>query len=144
MGVSYDGTGSALISESGLGIWKAGRRCPDLALLQLGSEQQAQPEPQRLYSIPRYGQFLVIQVGTSPVGDDQHPSPGAALDINIRNPGYDNNGQPGGPGKDERQIFQSDLVNELDAYVVVVRPDMYIGYVGSETGADEYIAGFLA
>ncbi|ETS73021.1 hypothetical protein PFICI_15196 [Pestalotiopsis fici W106-1] len=144
MGVSYDGTGSALISESEHGIWKAGRRCPDLALLKPGSGQQTQSEPQRLYSIPRYGQFLIVQVGTSQVGDDQHQSQGAALYLTIRTPNHDNSGQACGLSIDERQEFRADDVSESDACVVVVRPDMYIGYVGNETGAEEYIAGFLA
>ncbi|KAK6193574.1 hypothetical protein LQW54_012323 [Pestalotiopsis sp. IQ-011] len=137
MGVSYDGTGSALISESEHGIWKAGRRCPDLALI------SSQAGAQRLYSLPRYGQFLFIQVGTS---DEQRQRrfEDAALYLTIRATGCDNGSQPAGPGKDGPHDFQSDVAREDEAFIVVVRPDMYIGYVGNEAGADEYIAGVLA
>ncbi|OTA96855.1 hypothetical protein M434DRAFT_27471 [Hypoxylon sp. CO27-5] len=52
MGLSYDG-GSELISESERGIWKAGKRCPDIRLIRIDDDEVI-----RLYSAVSYGRLL--------------------------------------------------------------------------------------
>lgn len=133
MGVSYDGVGSELIEDSEQSIWKAGKRCPDIQLVAIGTDEVI-----RLYSITSYGKYLVLFVGKSGVlqsfkdictylilrAGDSAPTP-----VN----GHSNGSQ------DEVRIFSSDVVTAQDNFTVVVRPDMYIGYVGKGDGWKQYL-----
>ena len=134
MGVSYDGLGSELISESERGIWKAGKRCPDIYLSQSGSDTM------RLYSMLSYGKFVVLAIG-GPQGCHGHFTdvcthltllPDASREKHAN--GYSKEAPT------EEKIFSSDVVTDDQTLVVVVRPDMYIGYVGDGEGWKEYLA----
>ncbi|KAI2464393.1 FAD binding domain-containing protein [Annulohypoxylon bovei var. microspora] len=133
MGVSYDGVGSELIAESERGIWKAGKRCPDIWLTPIGSN-----EATRLYSILSYGKYLIFSLGEQDVqtlfGDIctyfiLRPSDEAQTGTN----GHSNG------SKDQLSVFSSDVVTVEDNFVIVVRPDMYIGYVGEGDGWKGYL-----
>ncbi|KAI1212016.1 FAD binding domain-containing protein [Annulohypoxylon truncatum] len=113
MGVSYDGIGSEIIAESERGIWKAGKRCPDIWVTPIGSN-----EATRLYSITSYGKYLILFLGAQDIQKlfgnictyfILRPSDAAQTETN----GHDNgsNKQPG--------IFLSDVVTSEDNFVVV-------------------------
>ncbi|KAI1455481.1 FAD binding domain-containing protein [Annulohypoxylon moriforme] len=136
MGVSYDGVGSELIVESERGIWKAGKRCPDIWLTPIGSNSAT-----RLYSVISYGKYLVFFLGESDVqalfGNIcthfiLRPSDAAQPGTNGYNKGSNN----------QAGVFSSDVVAPEDNFVVVVRPDMYIGYVGEGDGWKGYLEQF--
>ncbi|KAI1852997.1 hypothetical protein JX265_012886 [Neoarthrinium moseri] len=135
MGVAYDGTGSALISESEVGIWKAGKRCPDFSLL--GSESG---EPQRLYSIVPYGQFLILSIGSR----QDHCQPREELPTTHLTilPSVAGGVQSATGGTSS--TYEADIVTSAEPFKVVVRPDMYIGYVGNEAGVNEYMDSILS
>lgn len=123
MGVSYDGTNSELIHESGTGLWTAGKRCPDLDLKPPGLDQ-----PKRLYSMVEYGQYLVLSVGARQQEGDRARFKDLCKYLTLL---------PGGTLQTdaaETGVFVSDHVAADDRLVVVVRPDMYIGYVGEGEG----------
>ncbi|KAH9905170.1 FAD binding domain-containing protein [Xylariomycetidae sp. FL2044] len=134
MGVSYDGLKSELVVESERGIWKAGKRCPDIYLRRPGAA-----EPQRLYSMVSYGKYLLLTIGGAKEGcqcgfKDQCvrltllPPAGSSAPVNGHT-----------QGGDER-VFTSDVISEADGkYVVVIRPDMYVGYVGEGDGWKGYM-----
>lgn len=115
MGVSYDGLGSELITESEQGLWKAGKRCPELFLERPGDKQTL-----RLYSMFDYGKYLILSIG----GSGQHEYHGKlsspATHLRLLSPGS---------ASADDTAFISELVNPDDDLVVVVRPDMYIGEV---------------
>ncbi|KAI1483497.1 FAD binding domain-containing protein [Daldinia eschscholtzii] len=133
MGVSYDGIGSELIQESEQSIWKAGKRCPDIQLVCDGTDNVI-----RLYSIASYGKYLVLFVGGSEVVQAfedictyiiLRPSSSVQTPVIGHNNGF----------QDEARIFSSDAVAINDDFTVVVRPDMYIGYVGKGDGWKQYL-----
>ncbi|KAI0376982.1 FAD binding domain-containing protein [Hypomontagnella monticulosa] len=139
MGVSYDGVGSDLIAESERGIWKAGKRCPDLRLTEIEGEKAT-----RLYSTLSYGKYLVFFIGGL---NDNRLSFENVCSYFILLPsgsaGDYKNGE--GNGFESRiNVFSSDVVNTGDHYTVVVRPDMYIGYVGEGDGWKEYLERIYA
>ncbi|KAI1086361.1 FAD binding domain-containing protein [Rostrohypoxylon terebratum] len=135
MGISYDGVGSELIAESERGIWKAGKRCPDIWLAPVGSNETI-----RLYSIISYGKYLVIFLGKQDVqmlfGSIctyfiLRPSDGAQMETKGHDKGSNN--------ETSVSVFSSNAVATEDDFVVVVRPDMYIGYVGEGDGWKKYL-----
>ncbi|KAI0839474.1 FAD binding domain-containing protein [Hypoxylon sp. FL0890] len=132
MGVSYDGVGSELIRESERGIWKAGKRCPDIWLTRAGGEAT------RLYSMVSYGKYLVLFLGEQ---DIQTFLKNITTYFILRpnNAGQNEaNGHSNGL-KDQVDVFLSDIVTAEDNFVVVVRPDMYIGYVREGDGWKGYL-----
>ncbi|KAI1396940.1 FAD binding domain-containing protein [Hypoxylon fuscum] len=134
MGVSYNGVGSKLITESEQGIWKAGQRCPDIWLTNARTN-----ETMRIYSMVQYGRYLVLSIGTQ--WDTEAwfkdicsyltlvPTSSSKVGTDSRSHGF----------SDENNTFSSDLVDIEDDFVVVVRPDMYIGYVGEGVGWRTYL-----
>ncbi|KPM39945.1 hypothetical protein AK830_g6626 [Neonectria ditissima] len=136
MGVSYDGLSSPLIKESEHGIWKAGHRCPDIVM-----KPASGSESTRLYSKASYGKFLVLFIGKHPesafdygsVADSYHILP-ADEQLEQAQAGEI---QATAAGK----RFTADWVKAEDSFVVVVRPDMYIGYV---TSGDDSWTQYLA
>ncbi|KAI1803974.1 FAD binding domain-containing protein [Daldinia bambusicola] len=133
MGVSYDRIGSELIEDSEQSIWKAGKRCPDILLL-----RDETNEVVRLYSTTSYGKYLVLFVGGSEVIQSfknictyliLRPSTSEQTPMNGHNSG----------SQDEVRTFSSDAVAIDDNFTVVVRPDMYIGYVGKGDGWKQYL-----
>ncbi|KZL69900.1 FAD monooxygenase [Colletotrichum tofieldiae] len=138
MGVSYDGTGSPLIHESSRGIWTAGRRCPDVLLTPASAS-----EPRRLYELVagKYGKHLVLRIG--------RPSNGAALSGDLEElarlfnvvPHQAESRRAGVDGSPAAEAqFTADWAADDDDFTVVVRPDMYIGYVGQGEGWRDYLS----
>ncbi|KAJ0326660.1 hypothetical protein COL922a_013570 [Colletotrichum nupharicola] len=126
MGVSYDGTGSPLVEGTTAGFWTAGRRCPHVYLTP-SSEQ----EPKRLYELVagKYGKHLVLKIG-------RQEASGAAPADGLKDVARFFRVIP----HKAEPLFSAEWVGEDDEFVVVVRPDMYIGYVGQGEGWKEYLA----
>ncbi|POS77458.1 hypothetical protein DHEL01_v204151 [Diaporthe helianthi] len=135
MGVSYDEVGSELIHVSSRGLWIAGKRCPDLEITPATSESQGAVT--RLYSIVEYGKYLVLSVG----GSLDHGSTSNFEDIArvlILLPESSATSPPTG------ETFRSGLIGSNESFTVVIRPDMYIGYVGTGNGWRDYLATVFA
>lgn len=140
MGVSYAGVGSDLLVPSSEGIWTAGQRCPDIEVV-----KDAQPGANRLYSLLSYGQWLILSIGgANSVDDDglvrveipaQHftllpmqssEEKVAGLEVQAASP-------------ESGTLRSKDVEPSGNRFVAVVRPDMYIGYVGDASGAKSYL-----
>jgi phenol 2-monooxygenase (NADPH) len=130
MGVAYDGMPSALLAESEQGIWKAGRRCPDIYL-----NVPRSIESRRLYSSVSYGRFLVISIGGL-----QDTSLRRFQDVTTPFHLFPSNEVPADA---DEKTFGSDIAIPGEKFVVVVRPDMYIGCVGSEAAASAYLSSIF-
>ena len=137
MGVAYDGIGSTLVMESERGIWKAGRRCPDITLASSSISQ-----PQRLYETVVYGQFSVLSIG-GPLRESW-PEVSRTTKRYILLPIVDGLHGASNSSGQSTSIFESQDVHGGENFVVVVRPDMYIGCVGSESDAVSYLSQFVA
>jgi phenol 2-monooxygenase len=133
MGIAYDGLGSSLVWESERGIWKAGRRCPDICLTR-PSESTAM----RLYSLISYGKFFVLMMGHSQDWDESYGDiatcvaiepPGSAPESSLR----------GEEMQKMAQLVSEDFATAGDKFQVVIRPDMYIGFVGEGKGWKDYL-----
>lgn len=135
MGVAYDESGSALVSESEHGIWKAGRRCPDIVLSRPGFPN----ESRRLYSTLAYG-FSIISCGGSL---DWSSFDGKIATYRLLSAGEASSEVGSTSGGQASWTFASSEVQPDERFVVVVRPDTYIGYVGTEPGASEYLSRLL-
>ncbi|KAK8862794.1 3-hydroxybenzoate 4-monooxygenase [Apiospora arundinis] len=168
MGVAYNGIGSPLVVESEQGIWKAGKRCPDFTLTKARYPTCGHkfPEQQRLYSMVSYGRFLVLVLGDRDgqtadyewgiwhVPDvfvllpprDPATKTNTAADIRANNESGSSANLSADSVADYSDttdlVFESDVVNPDDSFVVVVRPDMYIGYVGDCGGSHKYMDNF--
>ncbi|KAK8112314.1 FAD binding domain containing protein [Apiospora kogelbergensis] len=142
MGVSYHEMGSCLIVDSERDIWRAGKRCPDLVLTSpvISAEQEGQK--QWLYSLARYGRFLVLAIGATPGDLHWLQRFRCAADVISLTPrGHGVHSAMDTSGTDEGlPTFASELVAPGDAFTVLVRPDMYIGFVGETKGAVDYLA----
>ncbi|KAG7106357.1 Aromatic hydroxylase fmpF like protein [Verticillium longisporum] len=127
MGVSYDGIGSKLIHDSSVGIWTAGHRCPDLYLM-----PTLDAEAKRLYSLLSYGRHLILHVGRpeSRAGGEANRaiSDGVARTFRVlpRPEGVEAHADVS-PGV---EVFWANWVRPTDNYVVIARPDLYVGFVG--------------
>jgi phenol 2-monooxygenase (NADPH) len=146
MGVSYSEFPSPLLRGAEEGIWKPGDRCPDVTLT------TASGEDTRLYATVPYGDFLVLSIGRTmdnmPSGI---PSTSALTILPLASPNGHTNGATNGRGGHanghvENKTFTADWVTEGDASVVVVRPDMYVGYAGkgNDEGWRVYLEDILA
>jgi phenol 2-monooxygenase (NADPH) len=141
MGVSYDALGSALVRESSVGIWRAGHRCPDVYL----TPALEQGSARRLYStLSRgYGKHLILRIGqhddVGRGGSLEHKAGShRARTIRVLARGAD--GADAATSPDVEEIFWADWVRATDSHTVVVRPDMYVGFVGTDEGAAEYLS----
>jgi hypothetical protein len=134
MGVSYDEVGSELIHVSSRGLWIAGKRCPDLELTPVASASQ---EATRLYSIVEYGKYLVLSIGGS-LEEGSTSSFGDIARVMALLPAS----AAGSPSTGE--AFRSVLIGPDESFTVVIRPDMYIGYVGDGNGWRDYLATVFA
>ncbi|KAJ4113918.1 hypothetical protein NW768_011448 [Fusarium equiseti] len=114
MGVNYNEFITPLVQGVEQGIWKSGYRCPDVTLNTNAGQVT------RLYAIVSYGRFIVLSIGKR-IADDLAPS----VVYNIL------------PQETSTQAGDGDLTADWvtvgESLVVVVRPDMYVGYVGSGT-----------
>lgn len=130
MGVSYDGIGSKLIHDSSVGIWTAGHRCPDLYLM-----PTLDAESKRLYSLLSYGRHLILHVGRpeSRAGGvaNRAISDGVARTFRVlpRPEGAEAHADVS-PGV---EVFWPNWVRPTDNYVVIVRPDLYVGFVEDDS-----------
>ncbi|KAI5861029.1 FAD binding domain-containing protein [Durotheca rogersii] len=140
MGVSYDGLGSELIVESEQGIWKAGKRCPDIRLTHI-----ATGEAKRLYSTVTYGKYLILALGRERNLEKRFgdlctyftllPSSSTRAETS----GDDTKQETETEREAGAGVFSSEVVAVADDFVVVVRPDMYIGYIGRGDGWRDYL-----
>ncbi|RXG43918.1 hypothetical protein VDGE_09874 [Verticillium dahliae] len=128
MGVSYDGIGSKLIHDSSVGLWTAGHRCPDLYLM-----PTLDAEAKRLYSLLSYGRHLILHVGRpeSRAGGvaNRAISDGVARAFRVlpRPEGAEAHADVS-PGV---EVFW--WIRPTDNYVVIVRPDLYVGFVEDDS-----------
>ncbi|KAF4504423.1 hypothetical protein G6O67_007874 [Ophiocordyceps sinensis] len=120
MGVSYADFDSPLIRTSKHGIWTAGCPCPDVVLLNRGRST-------RLYSEVCYGKHLVLLIGNHASTEFGHQK--AAVSYQIHPLGESTSEASGA------KIFKADWASQEDSFVVVVRPDMYIGHVGKDAAS---------
>lgn len=134
MGVSYSEFPTPLISGEEHGIWRPGDRCPDMVLATGAGEA-------RLYSSVSYGKFLILSIG-------QHPKSAPSNDqvsvFTVLPQGVTNGHHALSEGE---TVFSADWADASKPSVVVVRPDMYIGYVSQDVDDDgwkAYLSNILA
>lgn len=144
MGVTYDWVGSELIQEPAAGArpdipacWTAGRRCPDVQLVAAEDGRAS-----RIYSLAEYGKYIIFLFGEANLETDTTTWPGAANATFYK---VLPTGSPVLPqsGKGTYSVV-GPVLGESDSFVVVVRPDMYIGFVGEADGWKSYLAEVLA
>lgn len=134
MGVSYDEVGSELIHISSRGLWIAGKRCPDLELTPVANGSQ---EATRLYSIVEYGKYLVLVIGGQPEGGSTSRYKDNTRALALLPPSS-------GGVQSAEDVFTSEVIGAGESFTVVIRPDMYIGYVGEEDGWKDYLGTVFA
>jgi hypothetical protein len=129
MGVSYTST-TPLVVDSSYGDFVAGHRCPDLWLTTLPETsfqtQPGEPSRARLYELVEYGKFKVLFLGT-----EKPASFELAIELQQKVEVWHIHDQ---------NCRLTTLIHEYSAgwvkgdegTIVVVRPDMYIGYVGKD------------
>ncbi|KAF3347306.1 Cutinase 1 [Verticillium dahliae VDG2] len=121
---------SPLIHDSSVGIWTAGHRCPDLYLM-----PTLDAEAKRLYSLLSYGRHLILHVGRpeSRAGGvaNRAISDGVARTFRVlpRPEGAEAHADVS-PGV---EVFWPNWVRPTDNYVVIVRPDLYVGFVEDDS-----------
>ncbi|KJZ76947.1 hypothetical protein HIM_03824 [Hirsutella minnesotensis 3608] len=120
MGVSYESFKSPLIWASERGIWKAGHRCPDVILRNVGGKNT------RLYTEAIYGNYIILLIGNHRTVANNHGD--ITKTYRVR-PALTNSTE-GKTLNSGECAYEADWVSDEDSFVVVVRPDMYIGYVG--------------
>lgn len=143
MGVCYEGIDSPRVTTSHLGIWKAGSRCPpDVELVTTPGGKKT-----RLYSEVTYGKYIVISVGkqqamSSLFGEltvmfiDVHPHSPQSVQVSNLSPLQDLLGSSSNVCKQAKQ-FTGTWVSDDDSFMVLVRPDMYIAFAGSDVASCE-------
>lgn len=146
MGVAYDGVGSELVQAAGCGggggvgeslsCWTAGRRCPDVRLVGRDGQES------RIYSLAEYGKFSVILFGRENL-ETETAWPGASNATFYKVLPAGSPVLAEAPGKGIWSAVEP-VVGERDSFAVVVRPDMYIGFVGEGDGWKSYLAGVFA
>ncbi|RGP81179.1 hypothetical protein FLONG3_716 [Fusarium longipes] len=120
MGVNYSDYYTPLVQGSDCGIWRPGYRCPDVLLINDDGETT------RLYSNVSYGGFIIIAIGKHIAAESVNASVFAILSQATAN------GCGGHLNSEHRnKTFTADWVDAESSLVVVVRPDMYVGYVGN-------------
>lgn len=138
MGVAYDGLGSELIQAGScetLTCWTPGKRCPDVHLM--GKDGQTS----RVYSLAEYGKFGVFLFGKEYLETETTwPAPSNALFYKVLPAG-----SPALTGA-KKGIWSAiePVVGDSDNFAVVVRPDLYIAFVGEGDSWKSYLAGVLA
>ncbi|KPM39365.1 hypothetical protein AK830_g7196 [Neonectria ditissima] len=132
MGISYDKMHSPAIRESQRGLFTAGHPCPELYLIQSG-----QRSPRRLYSLVEYGKYLVLVVGTLDMIQPDLENSVSWFSI------YPESAKARMLADGSGESYWADFVKENDNYVVVVRPDMYVGHVSVDNSWMEYLQTVL-
>ncbi|KAE8149944.1 monooxygenase [Aspergillus avenaceus] len=124
MGVSYP-PGSRLVRESKHGDFIAGQRCPDLHVRNL-SEGKDNTQLERLYSIFKYGRFKIFIIG----GKANVSSEVTQRFSDVAEFWHVHN-IPCAIGSGLPEYFAEWVQGDEDT-VVVIRPDLYVGYAGAE------------
>ncbi|KKA28491.1 hypothetical protein TD95_003223 [Thielaviopsis punctulata] len=142
MGVAYAGMESPLVSEGEAGVWVGGVRCPDLYMMPAGQERA-----KRVYALTsgQYGRFLVFKVGGKKLTGDLPLGSKRVRVFHVLPVGVE---VPPATEKDiVAETFSGDWVKASDDYTVVVRPDMYTGYVAKVSddseGWREYLQRYI-
>ncbi|EAS34804.3 FAD monooxygenase [Coccidioides immitis RS] len=130
MGIAYHDLGSPAVRESEVGIWKAGRACPDILLTTPGAS-----ESRYLYSIVTYGKYMVLVAGDH--GGHFNTFKSLVRWLRILPKADEQNCHLNG---ESELSYLAEVVKEGENYAIVVRPDMYIAYAGTAEGATEYLA----
>lgn len=120
MGVDYGQFSTPLVQGVEHGIWKPGYRCPDVTIT------KGSGEATRLYSNVSYGNFIVLSIGTY-----LDTEPISATTYTILPTETADGSKEFTESKDGDKIFTADWVKANTSYVVVVRPDMYVGCVSN-------------
>ncbi|PTB71799.1 hypothetical protein M440DRAFT_1473218 [Trichoderma longibrachiatum ATCC 18648] len=121
MGVAYDGMESPAVQESGHGFWRAGKRCPDAVLSQPDVDGDIW-----LYSQVTYGEFLILAIGNHPKQVPTHEDTAVLFNI------LPSSANVEGMATSRTRTYIADWAKPNEAFAVLVRPDMYIGYVGAD------------
>ncbi|KAF4341464.1 3-(3-hydroxy-phenyl)propionate 3-hydroxycinnamic acid hydroxylase [Fusarium beomiforme] len=124
MGVNYSEYATPLVQGIDHGIWKPGYRCPDVVMTTTSGKTT------RLYQSVAYGEFIVLAVG-------KRLSTGAvSAPVYSILPDQATNGHvESDQDRDCDKTFTADWVKNEDLLIVIVRPDMYVGYVGTAEAA---------
>ncbi|KAI0903025.1 FAD binding domain-containing protein [Ustulina deusta] len=143
MGVSYDNLGSSIVIESDRGIWKAGKRCPDILVSRAGIHDAEQ----RLYSTIPYGKFVILQLGTARTPISGFEEEAVHFNLLPRGAQYQKTDDPTETWLSDEQVFPPNVKSGEDGLVVIVRPDLYIAYVGNgdwlNTSKSSLVQGLL-
>lgn len=157
MGINYRDCGSSEIlvhhqhQGSEKGPWKAGYPCPDFDVTQVGDATTT--HHQRFYTRTSYGSYLLLTAGNATMDDTnldhhRHDRDGGAAHAfgplvtrirlvpqkRVTAASVDTHATDGGS-----LIYATNFVSSEDSFAAVVRPDMYIAYVGTAEGAAEYL-----
>lgn len=134
MGVNYGDFATPLIQGAGLGIWKPGYRCPDVEMTESSGKTL------RLYENVSYGDFIVLAIGR------RLPAMSVSAPVYTILPNGSTNGHlECHQNRDGDKDFTADWVKNEDSAIVIVRPDMYVGYVGTfeDEAWEEYLDSYL-
>lgn len=130
MGVSYRDLSSPLVHTSQHGIWVAGDRCPDLQLVLPSGEEKW------LYSTVTYGKYLILSLGRHLDIDSKYQDIVTTFTIVPATAGSETGisdfEKPLGEKAMSGSTFTARWLAPDDRAVIVVRPDMYIGYVADD------------
>lgn len=134
MGVKYEGLGSPLIWPSSNGIFVAGQRCPDIELTFRDGETK------RLYSLIDYGKHVVLSVG--PQKPKALPWPEVLHKAEFYHIATASETQKGGCEESQgiTTVSAPALGDSGEDYVVYMRPDTYVGFVGSAVDCREHLS----
>lgn len=129
MGVTYSGLNSACVRESEKSVFKAGERCPDLWL------QDDAGEDIRLYQKFRYGRYVFLAIGETAHAESTGFDQDLVSIIKVRplkgmNVGVDNKGRDIDVGSYGKDAFGCSYAKMGESFLVLVRPDCYVEYVG--------------
>lgn len=119
MGVNYSEFATPLVQGVEHGIWRPGYRCPDVVMTATSGETT------RLYQNASYGEFIVLTIG-------KRVRNGSILApvYTILPDGTTNGHVQLDQDRDGDKTFTADWVKN-DSAIVIVRPDMYVGYAGT-------------
>lgn len=135
MGVNYSEFATPLIQGAELGIWKPGYRCPDVVMT------GASGKTSRLYENVSYGDFIVLAIGRRLAANSV-----SAPVYTILPNGSTNGVVECHQNRDGDKEFTADWCKNEDSAIVIVRPDMYVGYVGTfeDEAWKEYLDSYFA
>ncbi|GKU22323.1 unnamed protein product [Fusarium langsethiae] len=119
MGVNYSEFATPLVQGIEHGIWKPGYRCPDVVLTATFGEIT------RLYQNVAYGEFIVLAIGKRLLNGFI-----SAAVYSILPDGTTNGRTELDQDRDCDKTFTANWVKN-DSAIVIVRPDMYVGYAGT-------------